>query len=120
MTQLSEEYYLPKNYSRILSPNDGYGDDPIMIDIEINDLDVMAVNDFDFTITSKMHIGVHWNDPRILHVGFSKQHRKTYLDLKLLKYLWTPDLDIYNLDQLKIFEVMGKNLAGTNRNIKLY
>ena len=111
--QLSEKYFLPKNYSRILSPKEGNMDDPIVVDIEINDLDIIAVNDFDFTITSKMHIGVHWNDPRILHIGSSKKHRKPYLDLKLLEYLWTPDLDIYNLDQLKIFEVMGKNLAGS-------
>ena len=112
MKQLSEKYFLPSNYSRILSPNSENQDSPIMVDIEINDLDIIAVNDHDFTITSKMFIGVHWKDPRILYLGSNKKHHKTYLDLELLEYLWTPDLDIYSLDQLKIFEVMGKDLAG--------
>ena len=121
MKQFSEKYFLPDNYSRILSPNSDNQDSPIMVDIEINDLDIIAVNDHDFTITSKMFIGVHWKDPRIVYFGSNKIHQKTYLDLELLEYLWTPDLDIYSLDQLKIFEVMGKDLAGNKiEQIKIF
>jgi hypothetical protein len=110
--QLSGEYYLPKNYSYILPPNDGYEGKPILVDMEINNFDVIEVNDHDFTVTSKMHIGLHWKDERIFHTGLNGTHSQKHLDLKSLDYLWTPDFDIYSLKKLEIFEVMGKELAG--------
>ena len=115
--QLSGEYYLPHNYSYVLPPNDEYQGKPIFVEMEINDFDVIEVNDHDFTVTSKMHIGIHWKDERIFHTGLNRTHYKNHLDLKSLEYLWTPDFDIYNLKKLEIFEVMGKELAGNKENI---
>ena len=112
---LSEEYYLPKNYSYILPPNDH--DQPTLVDMEINDFDVIEVNDHDFTVTSKMHLGIHWKDKRIVYTGLNRPDHKHHLDVKSSDYLWTPDLDIYNLKKLAIFEVKGKELAGNKENV---
>ena len=116
--QLSGDYYLPKNYSYILPPNEQ--GKPIFVDMEINDFDVIEVNDHDFTVTSKMHIGIHWKDDRIFQIGSNRPRYKEHLDLKSLNYLWTPDFDIYNLKNLAIFEVMGKELAGNKVNLLAY
>ena len=116
--QLAEEYYIPKNYSYILPPNDDGV--PTLVDMAILDFDVIEINDHDFTVTSKMNIGIHWKDKRIFQTGLNNHHHKEHLDLKSSDYIWTPDLDIYNLKNLEIFEVMGKELAGNNENIFLY
>lgn len=110
--KLSGRHYLPKNYSRILAPNNEPNDNPLEIILEIDDLDIIEVDDIKFTVTMGMHLGLHWEDSRIIQIGTNNQDEETPLDLKLLKLLWLPDLDLYNLKQLTGFKVIGKSLAG--------
>ena len=109
---MSDRHYLPKKYSRILAPNNEPNDNPLEILLEIDDLDIIEIDDIKFTVTMGMHIGIHWEDSRIIQIGTNNQAEETPLDLELLKLLWLPDLDLSNLKQLTGFEVVGKSLAG--------
>ena len=81
--------------------------------LEINDVDVSVVNDIDFTITLRMNLGMHWNEPRIVafHSVNDGTDVKTPLDLKFLDHLWLPDLEILNLKQIHDYTIL-KKLAG--------
>ena len=111
---MGEEYFLERGYNRIIPPNEGPQhdpDNPIEITLEIGDLDILEVNDLKFSVTMQMYLGIHWADPRIVVSGVTNTTRKTPLDLKVLEYLWTPDLDIYHIKQITGFKAL-RNLAG--------
>ena len=112
-------HYLPKNYSHILAPNNEFDGNPLEVGLEINDLDVIEVNDVRFTVKIKLHLGIHWDESRIIQLDTYPQGHKTPLDLKLLDILWTPDLDVYSLQGIKEFKVMGKSLAGKGRTYQM-
>ena len=84
--------------------------EPIKIKLEFNDLEVLHVNDKDFTVTLKTYLGVHWNEPRIISIG-SQKDVETPLDLSFLDHVWLPDLEILHLKEIKRYKVL-KNLAG--------
>ena len=69
----------------------------IIIKLEFNDLEVLQVNDKDFTITIKTYLGVHWNEPRIISIG-SHKDVETPLDLSFMDHVWLPDLEILHLN----------------------
>ena len=82
----------------------------IIIKLEFNDLEVLQVNDKDFTITIKTYLGVHWNEPRIISLGPQKDV-ETPLDLSFMDHVWLPDLEILHLKEIKEYKVL-KKLAG--------
>ena len=112
LIHLSGDFYLPKNYTRIHSPNHDDFDKPLEVILEIHDLDIIEVNDIDYTMTLKTFLGVRWEDKRIVHRGRSDKNTQIPLDLILTKMLWSPDIDIYYLKEVIDFEVMKKDLAG--------
>ena len=112
LVNLSGDFYLPRNYTKIHSPNHEQSGSPLEVTFEIHDLDIIEVNDIDYTMTVKMFLGVRWEDSRIIHRGNSDGDTQIPLDLILTKKLWTPDLDIYYLKEVEDFEVLKKDLAG--------
>ena len=109
---MSGDFYLPANYTRIHSPNHDDFDKPLEVILEMHDLDIIEVNDIDYTMTLKTFLGVRWEDKRIVHRGKSDKNAQIPLDLILTKRLWSPDIDIYYLKEVIDFEVMKKDLAG--------
>lgn len=63
---------MPKDYDKNEFPRDISDTEPIKIRLEFNDLEVLHVNDKDFTVTLKMYLGVHWNEPRIIAIDSQK------------------------------------------------
>ena len=112
LIRLSGDFYLPANYTRIHSPNHDDFDKPLEVILEIHDLDIIEVNDIDYTMTLKTFLGVRWEDKRIVHWGKSDKNAQIPLDLILTKRLWSPDIDIYYLKEVIDFEVLKKDLAG--------
>ena len=112
LIRLSGDFYLPANYTRIHSPNHDDFDKPLEVILEMHDLDIIEVNDIDYTMTLKTFLGVRWEDKRIVHRGKSDKNAQIPLDLILTKRLWSPDIDIYYLKEVIDFEVMKKDLAG--------
>ena len=80
-----KNFCLSKDYDKNVFPRDNSTAEPIDIKLEFNDLEVLHVNDKDFTVTLKMYLGAHWNEPRIISLG-SEKNKQTPLDLKFLEH----------------------------------
>ena len=104
------KFCLPKDYDKNEFPRNISNIEPIKIKLEFNDLEVLHVNDKDFTVTMNTYLGVHWNEPRIISIG-SQKDVETPLDLSFLDHLWLPDLEILHLKEIKRYKVL-KYLAG--------
>ena len=61
---------------------------------------IMKVNDYDCTITLKLGIDVMWQEPRLIILPNSVNN-STHLDKTFLNNLWTPNIFIANLKDIK-------------------
>ena len=115
LLRLSGDFYLPRNYTRIRSPNYYNSGNPLEVTLLIQELDIVEVNDVDYTMTLKLVLGVRWEERRIIHRGSSERNAVIPLDLILTKKLWSPDLDVYQLKDMIEYECLKKDLAGKNQ-----
>ena len=118
---------LPKEYSKYELPNPT-GANPIEIELLIQE--VLRINDKDYSITFSCYYNIYWPDMRIrLSADFGKEQVRDYLaedpsfnktmnpfiqvpmNLEMIKYLWLPNILIYNLKTYKVMDVLSK-LAG--------
>ena len=115
--QCSEDVCIPEGYSSSSMPRAAYdsGFNPnitsMKIMLEFTDVDILEVSDIKHTITIKMHLGVHWNEPRLVSLDKYGLGNQEPLDIRILEYLWLPDLDIWKVKDIKEFKVL-KKLAG--------
>ena len=54
---------LPINYQKLESPRP---DSPVHVDINVEILDILSVNDKEFSITMSMYFSVMWQESRIV------------------------------------------------------
>ena len=90
------------------------------VTIKVDVLDVMDVNDKEFSVTMTMYFSVLWNEPR-LETNKSVAEG-TPIDLQFLNQLWVPNIFIYDLRSFTALNVL-KKLAGLwiiNGNTILY
>ena len=85
------------------------------ITVEFTDVEILEVSDLKHTITMKMHLGAHWKEPRLVSLDTHGKGIQIPLDIRLLDHLWLPDLDIYNVKEIREFTVL-KKLAGKKLN----
>ena len=85
---------------------------PVAVSVDIALGAITEVDDAQFTLSMRTHIGFHWEDSRIVKLPFSSKDEKTFLDLEFSKVLWTPHIDIYNLREMLSFNALRKDLAG--------
>ena len=90
---------------------DGSNNDAMKIKLEFTDVEILEVNDITHTITIKMHLGVHWVEPRLVSLDTFASDNQNSIDIRILEYMWLPDLDIYNIKEIDEFKVL-KKLAG--------
>ena len=102
-------YCLPKDYEQGQFPRDESNNEPVTVKLEFNNVDILVINDIDFTVTFRMNMGAHWNEPRIIAPDSNVD--LTPLDLKFLEHLWLPDLEILHLKQIRDYRIL-KKLAG--------
>ena len=81
------------------------------VTLEFSDVYILEVDEIKHTVTMKMHLGVHWTEPRLIFPHNSDEMGKVPLDLQFLDHLWIPDIDIYNIKAIQNFAVL-KRLAG--------
>ena len=74
--------------------------DAMKIKLEFTDVEILEVNDIAHTITIKMHLGVHWVEPRLVSLDTFTSDNQNSIDIRILEYMWLPDLDIYNINSL--------------------
>ena len=103
------KYCLPNDYDPGEVPRDKLTNEALTVKLEFNNLDILVVNDIDFTVTFRVNMGAHWNEPRIIAPNSTTDI--TPLDLKLLDHLWLPDLEILHLKHIQDYHIL-KKLAG--------
>ena len=96
---------LPLNYQKLESP---IPDGAVHVDINVEILDILSVNDKEFSITMSMYFSVMWQESRIW-TNNSLQPEDWYpVSLEFLNDLWIPNVFIYNLKSFQNVAVLKK------------
>ena len=64
-------------------------------------MDIMAVNDKEFSVTLSMYFSVRWDEPRFETNNTVKEDQWTPIDLQFMNQLWVPNIFIYDLRRLQ-------------------
>ena len=99
---------LPKDYQKLESPRP---DSPVHVDINVEILDILSVNDKEFSITMSMYFSVMWQESRIVTKNEIEPGFWYPVSLEFLQDLWIPNVFIYNLKSFQNIAVL-KRLAG--------
>ena len=99
---------LPKDYQKLESPRP---DSPVHVDINVEILDILSVNDKEFSITMSMYFSVMWQESRIVTQNKIEPGFWYPVSLEFLQDLWIPNVFIYNLKSFQNIAVL-KRLAG--------
>ena len=81
---------IPDNYDKFEMP-----DKHVHVDIGIEVVEILEVNDHDFSTAMYLYCDVSWTDPRIINNAASG--KTLQIETSILNYLWVPDIYIYNL-----------------------
>ena len=99
---------LPEDYQKLESPRP---DSPVNVDINVEILDILSVNDKEFSISMSMYFSVMWQESRIVTNNTIEPGFWYPVSLEFLDYLWTPNIFIYNLKSFNSAKVLNR-LAG--------
>ena len=99
---------LPEDYQKLESPRP---DSPVNVDINVEILDILSVNDKDFSITMSMYFSVMWQESRIVTNNTIEPGFWYPVSLEFLNDLWIPNVFIYNLKSFSNNQVL-KRLSG--------
>ena len=102
---------LPKDYQKLESPTP---DEPVHVDINVEILDILSVNDKEFSITMSMYFSVMWQESRIETNNTIEPGFWYPVSLEFLQDLWIPNVFIYNLKSFANAQVL-KRLAGKQK-----
>ena len=69
--------------------------------IQTDIMDIMAVNDKEFSVTLSMYFSVRWDEPRFETNNTVKEDQWTPIDLQFMNQLWVPNIFIYDLRRLQ-------------------
>ena len=81
------------------------------VNIEVGIMDIMGVNDKEFSVTLTMYFNVKWNEPRIETNNTFIEGDMVPIDIQFLNQLWVPNIFIYDLRNFAALSVL-KKLAG--------
>ena len=104
-------FCIPTDYDKHNRPIEG----TVVIGLDIDIIEVLAINDQEFSTTIMMYIGANWEEPRLM----SSKDTKAPVDLSLIDDLWIPDLYIYNMKKFKT-ERIWTDLAGKKIQIDIF
>ena len=105
---------LPLNYQKLESP---IPDGAVHVDINVEILDILSVNDKEFSITMSMYFSVMWQESRIWTNNSIEPGFWYPVSLEFLQDLWIPNVFIYNLKSFQNIAVL-KRLAGRQRHCR--
>ena len=82
-------------------------------------LQIVDINDVDFTVTFSMYLFVKWMEARLQRNGTTSgfENQETPVDLKFLDKLWVPDVYFYDLKRLEDHKFLTK-FAGETRSTR--
>ena len=77
-------------------------------------LDILSVNDKQFSVSLSMYFGVHWREERLRLPPPSHNNSGAEwvpIDLDFMKFIWVPNVFVYDIAQFRAIQVL-KKLAG--------
>ena len=99
---------LPLDYQKLESP---IPDGAVHVDIDVEILDILSINDKEFSITMSMYFSVQWREGRIVTNNTIEPGSWYPISLEFLNEIWIPNVFIYNLKSFQNVAVL-KKLAG--------
>ncbi|TRY76187.1 hypothetical protein TCAL_14752 [Tigriopus californicus] len=107
-------FCLPKDYNQLEMPP---GRNKIRVEISI--LDILSVNDKDFSISIYAYLGIRWPEPRLLDQSrrnWSKTHTDQLetpvtLDPAFISSVWVPNIVVINVKSFKPLSEMKPQRA---------
>jgi len=104
-------YCIDRKYNKLELPS--AGKTHVRMNLEV--LDVLRVDDKQFSVAIDMYFGVHWTERRLKLPTFqngSTQHANWLpIDLNFMNHLWVPNVFVYNLASFEALNCLEK-LAG--------
>ena len=113
MSQCVKGFCLPLDYQKLESPTP---DSPVHVDINVEILDILSVNDKEFSISMSMYFSVMWSEHRIWTNNSLEPDFWYPVSLEFLNDLWIPNVFIYNLKSFSSLQVL-KRLAGKTSRV---
>ena len=101
-------FCLPPLYEKLEAP---VTDRATTVHITTDIMDVLNVNDKEFSVTLTMYFAVKWEEPRLVTNLTVHEDDMVPIDLQFLKNLWVPNIFIYDLLSFTALNVL-KKLAG--------
>ncbi len=101
-------YCLPANYQKLELP---VVDAATTVQVETDIMDVLQINDKEFSVTLTMYFAVRWHEPRMITNNTVTEGEWTPIDMQFLNHLWVPNIYIYDLKAFNALSVL-KKLAG--------
>ena len=81
---------IPDNYDKFEMP-----DKHVHVDIGIEVVEILEVNDHDFSTAMYLYFDFSWTDPRLINNATSG--KTLQIETSFMDNLWVPDIYIYNL-----------------------
>ena len=107
---------IPADYNRLSLPKSQVNASALSIKMEFDIIDVLEVNDKDFSITLSMYLVLEWEDSRLIGQRLcSKEPCHVPVDTDMLSRIWLPDIYIYSLKTIKVLNVLNR-FEGKNWN----
>ena len=109
------QYCVPKNYDKTTIPHSGSSvDGAVEVTIEFLKLEIIAVDDADFSVTFRCLMRIMWIEPRLYALNVTNRKTSTPTDADNLKKIWMTNFYIYNVKEIRKFKVLqqGKDSVG--------
>ena len=102
----AEELCIPDDYDMFRMP-----EKQVQVEIGIRVVEVLEINDHDFSAEFYMYFAVSWNDARLINYATAGQTLR--IETSFMQYMWVPDIYIYNLKSFSSSRVLT-DFAGKN------
>ena len=101
---------IPMGYDRLSLPKSKMeASDSLKIKMEFVVMDIVEVNDKDFSVTVSMYLGVGWEDFQLTENFVCKKAPcHVPIDTEVLSKIWHPDVYIYNMKSIQVLKVLSK------------
>ena len=86
----AENVCIPNDYNKFEMP-----DDHVHVDIGMKIVEILEINDHEFSAAFYMYFFISWKDSRI--INNAAPGKTLQIETSFLDYLWVPDVYIYNL-----------------------
>ena len=124
-TCFHDKFCIPANYSRFDRPDKGktrelYVDNfrkieitqpillgPLQIMLDIDVVEILEINDRDFSATFMLYFGASWKESRLRN----NITARIPVDVSILDKFWVPDIHIYNMKKFKMEKIFTE-IAG--------